>query len=63
MPKARRKDPGGEWERENMRVMAAGKEEEANSQNEKEEEEKQAQKFLTALGEQQCKKGRFVHLN
>lgn len=44
--------------------MAAGKEEEANSyQDEKEEQEKQVQKFLTALGEQQWKKGRSVHLS
>lgn len=46
--------------------MAAGKEKEANSdqdQEEKEEQEKQVQKFLTALGEQEWKKGRFVHLS
>lgn len=46
--------------------MAAGKEEEANSnqdQDEKEKQEKQVQKFLTALGEQQWKKGRSVHLS
>lgn len=46
--------------------MAAGKEEEANNsqdENEKEEQEKQVQKFLTALGEQQWKKGRFENLS
>lgn len=66
MPKAGRKDLRGGWERGNKRVMAAGKEEEANNsqdENEKEEEEKQVQKFLTALGEQQWKKGRFENLS
>lgn len=44
--------------------MIAGKKKEANSdQEEKEEQEKQVQKFLTALGEQQWKKGRSVHLS
>lgn len=46
--------------------MAAGKEEEANSsqdENEKEEQEKQVHRFLTALGGQQQKKGRIVHLS
>lgn len=43
MPKAGRKDLRGGWERGNKRVMAAGKEEEANNsqdENEKEEQEK-----------------------
>jgi len=52
--KATRKGLRYTWWKGSRRVMAAGKEQEANSkqdQNEREEQEEQVQKLLSVLGE------------